>query len=175
MSLEKQKYIFKIIVVGDSGVGKTSLVRRYTEDKFDETTKHTISDNYFNSLINFFSGSSAELQLWDFGGQAKHGHLLNNFVAGARGALLLIDMTLNLKIINILEWVNMVRMHDMSLPIILVGTKSDLKDFILVDKDEIQHIKEMFRFIDYIETSAKLSYNIFKVFYRIVKYLIDKK
>ncbi|MBN1802356.1 MAG: GTP-binding protein [Candidatus Lokiarchaeota archaeon] len=175
MSLEKKKYMFKIIVVGDNGVGKTSLVRRYTEDKFDETTKHTISDNYFKAHITFFSGSSAEIQLWDFGGQAKHGHLLNNFVAGARGALLLIDMTLKLKIINVLEWVNMVRMHDMSLPIVLVGTKSDLKESILVDKEEIQHIKEMFRFTDYIETSAKLSVNVFKVFYSLVKYLIETK
>ncbi|MFX1398830.1 MAG: Rab family GTPase [Promethearchaeota archaeon] len=174
MSIEKRKYAFKLIIVGESGVGKTSLVRRYTENIFDETVNHTISDNYFNSEMNFFSGSTAQLQLWDFGGQAKHGYLLNNFVAGARGALLLLDMTRDLKVTNILEWVNIVRMHDMSLPIILVGTKCDLKDSIIVKDEDIQHIKEIFRFIDYIPTSAKYSVNIFKVFYRIIKYLIER-
>ncbi len=83
---------------------------------------------------------------------------------GARGALLLFDLTDMPKIGDILEWVNIARLHDINLPIILVGTKNDLEDFVAVDDDSALHIKNAFNMIDYIKTSAKTGYNIEKVF-----------
>ena len=167
-----KKHALKILVVGDSGVGKTSLVNRFVNDKFEHTTEISSETNYSVKQLEINSNNSVSLQLWDFGGPLRLKHILNNYVMGARGALLLIDMTKEIKVINILEWVNMVRMHDMSLPIILVGTKCDLNEEIIVDKDQIQHVKEVFNVFEYIETSAKDSVNIFKVFYTIAKALI---
>jgi len=179
MSVEKslmlngrKKFTFKIIVVGDQGVGKTSLVRRFVEDKFDDSIHHSISDNYFKNQIEFNSGNIVQLQLWDFGARAQLRHLLTNFVSGARGALILFDMTRPIKIIEILEWVNMVRQADMSLPIILVGTKCDLTDNVIINNKEIGHIIKVFNINDYIETSSKENINIFKVFYRLSKEII---
>ena len=166
------KHAFKILIVGDSGVGKTSLVNRFVNDDFEDMTEITSETNYSVKQLELNSDNTASLQLWDFGGPLRLKHILNNYVMGARGALLLIDLTKELKIINILEWVNMVRMHDISLPIVLVGTKCDLKDAIVVNKEQIQHVREVFNMFDYMETSAKDSINIFKVFYTITKFLI---
>jgi len=168
-----KKHAFKILVVGDSGVGKTSLVNRFVNDNFEDTMEVTSETNYSVKQLELNSDNAASLQLWDFGGPLRLKHILNNYVMGARGALLLIDMTKDLKIINILEWVNMVRMHDISLPIILVGTKCDLRDSIVVNNDQIQHVREVFNVFNYIETSAKDSINIFKVFYSIAKLLFE--
>jgi len=168
----RKKFTFKVIVVGDQGVGKTSLVRRFVEDTFDDSIQHSISDNYFKNQIDFNSGNTVQLQLWDFGARAKHRHLLTNFVSGARGALILFDMTRPIKIIEVLEWVNMVRQADMSLPIILVGTKCDLTDEIIINNNEIGHIIQVFNINDYIETSSKENMNIFKVFYSLSKEII---
>ena len=170
-----KEHVLKLLIVGDSGVGKTSLVNRFVNDNFEDTTEVTSETNYSVKQLELNSDNAASLQLWDFGGPLRLKHILNNYVMGARGALLLIDMTKNLKIINILEWVNMVRMHDISLPIILVGTKCDLKDLIIVNKEQIQHVREVFNMYDYIETSAKDSINIFKVFYSIAKLLIESR
>jgi len=170
-----KEHVLKLLIVGDSGVGKTSLVNRFVNDNFEDTTEVTSETNYSVKQLELNSDNAASLQLWDFGGPLRLKHILNNYVMGARGALLLIDMTKNLKIINILEWVNMVRMHDISLPIILVGTKCDLKDLIIVNKEQIQHVREVFNMYDYIETSAKDSINIFKVFYSIAKLLIERR
>ncbi len=168
-----KKHAFKLLIVGDSAVGKTSLVNRFVNDEFEDSTEITSETNYSVKQLELNSNNSASLQLWDFGGPLRLRHILDNYVMGSRGALLLIDMTKELKIINILEWVNMVRMHEISLPIILVGTKCDIRESIVVDNDQIQHIRDIFNIFDYIETSAKECVNIFKVFYTIAKILIE--
>jgi GTPase SAR1 family protein len=92
---------------------------------------------------------------------------------GARGALLLFDLTRMPKIGDILEWVNIARLHDISLPIILIGTKNDLEDYIAVDDESALHIKNAFNMVDYIKTSAKTGYNIDKVFDVLAKKLTE--
>ncbi len=169
---DKKNFAFKIIVIGNQAVGKTSLVRRFVNNKFDKFIKHSISDNYFKNDIDFSTKNSVQLQIWDFGGQAKHRHLLRNLLSGARGALILIDMTHPIKIIEILGWVNMVRQADMSLPIILVGMKSDLIENIKVKKEEIEHVINVININKYIETSSKDNINIFRVFYTVSKEII---
>ncbi|HEC39132.1 MAG TPA: hypothetical protein ENI29_12905, partial [bacterium] len=98
-------------------------------------------------------------------------YLLDNYVMGARGALLLFDLTKMPKIGNVLDWVNIVRLHDINLPIILVGTKNDLEDFIAVDDESAIHIKNAFNMINYVKTSAKTGFNVENVFEIIAKKL----
>ena len=92
---------------------------------------------------------------------------------GARGAILLVDLTNMPKIGDILEWVNIARLHDINLPIVLVGSKFDLEDFIAIDDDSAQHIKNTFNMLDYIKTSAKSGHNIEKPFEILTKKLIQ--
>ena len=166
-----KKYIFKILISGEGGAGKTSILQRYVDDKFDESNVLTVGVDFFTKEITF-DNVKCLFQLWDLGGQKRFRSLLNNFVMGARGALLLFDLTHMPNVNDILEWVNIARIHDLNLPILLVGTKLDLDEYIAVDDDSALHLKNTFNMVDYIKTSAKTGYNVEKVFEVMGKTLI---
>ena len=170
-----KNYILKILVSGNGGVGKTTLLRRFVDDVFDDSTIETVGVDFFIKEV-FVEDIDAHctLQLWDLGGQERFRYMLENFVMGARGALLLFDMTKMPVINEILEWVNIVRIHDFTLPILLVGTKLDLEDVIAVDKETAIHIKNTFNMIDFIQTSSKTGHNVNEVFNQIIKHIIIK-
>lgn len=161
-------FVFKILVAGNGGVGKTSLLRRYVDGFFDESTIETVGVDFFIKEIEL-NNSYCMLQLWDLGGQERFRHLIENYVMGARGALLLFDVTRMPKIESILQWVNIIRLHDLNLPIVLVGTKRDLEDAIAVDDESALHIKNAFNMINYVKTSAKTGESVEKPFQILVK------
>lgn len=161
-----------MLICGEGGVGKTSLLRRYVDGFFDESTIMTVGVEFFIKEI-IFDDIRCSLQLWDLGGQKRFRYLIENYVMGARGAILLVDLTNMPKIGDILEWVNIARLHDINLPIVLVGSKFDLEDFIAIDDDSAQHIKNTFNMLDYIKTSAKSGHNIEKPFEILTKKLIQ--
>ncbi|MFW9783025.1 MAG: GTP-binding protein [Candidatus Heimdallarchaeota archaeon] len=167
-----RNFLFKILITGDGGVGKTSLLRRYVDGTFDESTIMTVGVEFFIKEL-IFDDIHCTLQLWDLGGQKRFRYLLENYVMGARGALLLLDLTKLPKIGDILEWVNIARLHDINLPIMLVGNKYDLEDFIAVDDESALHLKNAFNMVDYIKTSAKTGYNVEEPFELIAKKLIE--
>ena len=168
-------YLFKVVVAGDGGVGKTTLLRRYVDGMFDESTIMTVGVDFFLKQLDFNSSITCSLQLWDLGGQEQFRHLMSNYIMGARGALLLIDLTRMPEVNNVLEWVNIVRMHDIDLPIILVGTKLDLEEAIAIDDDTALNIKETFNMIDYMKTSSKTGHNVERVFERMAERLMNIK
>ena len=178
-NLLMQKYfLFKILIGGDGSVGKTTLLRRFVDGMFDESTIMTVGVDFFIKQIDFDmeqSDVSCALQLWDLGGQQQFRHLMSSYVMGARGALLLIDLTRMPEINGILEWVNIVRMHDIDLPIILVGSKSDLEEFIAIDDETALNIKNTFNMIDYVKTSSKTGHNVEKVFKMMAERLMNIK
>jgi len=170
-----QKYfLFKILIGGDASVGKTTLLRRFVDGMFDESTIMTVGVDFFIKQMNF-NGVTCALQLWDLGGQEQFRHLMSSYVMGARGGLLLIDLTRMPEIKNVLEWVNIIRMHDIDLPIILVGTKLDLEEFIAIDDETALNIKDTFHMIHYVKTSSKTGHNVEKVFKIMAERLIDVK
>ncbi len=170
----KKNYIFKILIAGDAAVGKTSLLLRYVEDRFDERSAMTLGVDFFLKQVKLDSGVNCLFQLWDLGGQVRFRHLMPGYVAGARGALLLIDLTREPVINSLVQWLNIVRLHDINLPIILVGTKEDLKDLIVVDIEAAEEIKETFNLIHYIKTSAKSGNNVKELFDFVAKMLMEE-
>ena len=130
--------------------------------------------DFFIKQVIYENIGTCTLQLWDLGGQVRFRHLLESFIMGAKGARLLFDLTVMPKIDHLLNWVNIVRMHDLDLPIILVGTKLDLEEFIAVDDESAQSIKNTFNMVDYIKTSSKTGINIEQVFDVMVQELMKK-
>jgi small GTP-binding protein len=173
----QRHFLFKILIAGDASVGKTSLLRRYVNDMFDESSIMTVGVDFFLKKVEINDDNKKTIafsfQLWDLGGQERFRHLMPSYVMGARAALLLIDLTKEPNMNSILEWVNIIRMHDINLPIILVGTKMDLEDCIAVDDTAALAIKETFKMIDYFKTSAKTGYNVAEVFTQLAKQLLN--
>lgn len=167
-----KNYIFKILVTGNASVGKTSLLRRYVDGMFDESSILTVGVDFFTKEL-IFDNARCLLQLWDLGGQERFRYLIENFVMGSRGAVLLIDLTRMPIIKDILEWVNISRLHDINLPILLVGTKSDLIDLIAIDDESALHLRNTFNMIDYVKTSAKTGNNVEEAFELITKKLVQ--
>ncbi|MBY9013250.1 MAG: GTP-binding protein [Candidatus Lokiarchaeota archaeon] len=169
-----RNFVFKILVGGNGAAGKTTLLRKYVDGTFDESSIATVGVDFFIKQVIYENVGSCTLQIWDLGGQERFRHLLESFIMGAKGALLLFDLTKMPKIDSILNWVNIVRMHEFDLPIILVGTKLDLEDFIAVDDESAKNIKNTFNMIEYVKTSSKNGTNIELVFDLIVKVLMKK-
>ena len=151
--------LFKIITGGNGGVGKTTLLYRYVEGKFLTNTKSTLGVDFFLKKLNI-KNTEIDLQLWDFGGQKIFRNILKNYATGANGALLLFDLTDKSSLDQINEWVEIFRENDPNLPIIILGTKLDLTDLIVVEDKDAIFIKEKYSFLDYIKVSSKTDENI---------------
>jgi len=170
-----KSFVFKILIAGDGGVGKTTLLRRFVDGVFDESTIETVGVDFFLKELKFEDlRIKCTLQLWDLGGQERFRHLLESFIMGARAALLLFDLTRMPKMDKILDWVNIVRLHDIKLPIMLIGSKLDLEDAIAVEDEYAVTIKNTFNMIDYFKISSKNGFNVAEVFDALVKELMKK-
>ena len=153
------KMFMKIITGGDGGVGKTTLLYRYVEGKFLTDTKTTLGVEFFWKVFNT-NDKQIDLQLWDFGGQQVFRHILKTYASGAKGALLLFDLTNNSSLEQIDEWVDIFRENDPKLPIIFLGTKLDLTDLIVVEDKDAIFFKKKYDFIEYLKVSSKTAENV---------------
>ncbi|MHA1291194.1 MAG: Rab family GTPase [Promethearchaeota archaeon] len=169
-----QKFILKILTAGEGGVGKTTLLHRYVQGKFSAETKMTIGVEFFLKEV-VVDGKQCTLQLWDFGGQERFRFLLESYVLGAKGALLMFDLTRPMTLENLEQWVNIVRKGDPDLPILFIGTKLDLIDDIQVDDDYALEFKEYFNLFDYMKISSKSGKNVNEAFERLTKKILERQ
>ncbi|MHA1730363.1 MAG: Rab family GTPase [Promethearchaeota archaeon] len=169
-----QKYIFKILVAGEGGVGKTTLLLKYVNGTFVADTSMTIGINFHVKNINV-GGIETSLQLWDFGGQERFRFMLPSYTLGAKGALLLYDCTRFSTLENLKEWTEICRTHDKDLPIMFVGTKVDLVDQRSVEADYAKSFMEDLNMFDYIEVSSKTGQNVEEAFEQIVRKILERQ
>jgi len=169
-----QKFILKILTAGEGGVGKTTLLHRYVEGKFSAETKMTIGVEFFlkETIID---SNHCTLQLWDFGGQERFRFLLESYVLGAKGALLMFDLTRLMSLENLQQWINIVRKGDPNLPVLFVGTKLDLTDEIQIDDDYAMSFLNDFNLIDYIKISSKTGENVGTVFEMLTRNILERQ
>ena len=165
------RYILKILTAGEGAVGKTTLLHRYVEGMFTSDTKMTIGVEFFMKELTV-EKSPVTLQLWDFGGQERFRFLLENYVYGAKGALLLFDLTRFQTVKNLESWVSILRKFDPNLPILFVGTKLDLEDLVSIDDNYALDLLKQYNFFDFIKISSKLGYNVELTFELIVRKII---
>ena len=169
-----QKYILKLLTAGDGGVGKTTLLRRFVEGTFSAETKMTIGVEFHLKELDI-DGNHCTLQLWDFGGQERFRFLLESYVLGAKGALLMFDLTRITTLENLQQWINIVRKGDPNLPVLFLGTKLDLVTEIMVDNDYAKSFLNEFNMIDYLKISSKTGENVGKAFDILTRKILDKQ
>ncbi len=171
-----KKYVYKILVAGQGGVGKTTLLTRIVTGKFVQNTAMTIGVEFH--LLNLTLGNEDEkvntvIQLWDFGGQERFRFMLDSYVAGARGALLLYDMTRLRTLDGLDEWVKIVRTHDPDLPILFVGTKLDRVEDITVSDDYAKEFLEPLNMFDHMKISSKNGVGVEQAFKKITRKVLE--
>ncbi len=166
--------VLKVLTAGEGGVGKTTLLHKYIEGQFLSETKMTIGVEFFLKELNV-DGWDIILQLWDFGGQERFRFLLDSYVTGAKGALLMFDLTRPMTLENLQEWVNIVRRGDNSIPILFIGTKLDLENDIMVDDDYALQFRERFNLFDYLKVSSKSGNNVMESFELITRKILERQ
>jgi small GTP-binding protein len=169
-----QKFILKILTAGEGGVGKTTLLHRYVEGKFSADTKMTIGVEFFLKETEVDS-KQCTLQLWDFGGQERFRFLLESYVLGAKGALLMFDLTRMSSLENLEQWLNIVRKGDPNLPVLFLGTKLDLADEIQVDDDYARSFLNEFNLIDFLKISSKTGENVSQAFNMLTQKILERQ
>ena len=162
-TLQKKRYVLKILIIGAGGVGKTTLLRRFVEGIFTTDIKMTIGVEFFTKDMQV-ENYECSLQLWDFGGQERFRFLLDSYILGVKGTLLMFDLTRIATLDPIKEWVDLLRKNNPELPILLVGAKKDLEEKTSVDDNYVLQLNVTFHFIDYVKISSKTGENVNSAF-----------
>lgn len=163
--------LFKVIVTGEGGVGKTCLVQRYTKGTFYHT-RTTIGVGFATADVNL-NGKDIKLQIWDFGGEERFRRLLPSFCRGASGALVLFDLTRFPTFLHLNEWLGLIRDNTSNIPLVLVGSKADLANMRVVGREQIVELMRKYDIEHYYEVSSKDGTNIEVVFTQIAKLIVD--
>ena len=168
------KIVIKIVTAGEGGTGKTTLLHRYVNKAFNAELKMTIGVEFFVKTI-MLEDQEYALQLWDFGGQERFRFMLQSYLIGAKGAILMVDLTRMHTLSTMGEWVDLLRSKDANLPIILIGSKLDLVDKISVEESDLIPLVEKFQLSGILKISSKTGENVENVFIDLIKEIMHKK
>ncbi len=157
------QYIFKLILIGNSGVGKSSILNRYMNKTFEDSYKCTIGVDFLMKSIEI-NGKTVKLQLWDTAGQEKYKSMVSSYYRGANVALIVFDLTSHESFDALPLWIeNYYKNGPDQKNIILIGNKKDLEEERKVTEEEAKIFSETNNMM-YFETSAKEGDNIDYVF-----------
>lgn len=177
---QEPRYIFKICLIGDGGVGKTCIARRLCFNTFSMNTQLTVGIDFYTFDIPIIIKKEeffVRLSIWDFGGQEQFKTLFKYYINGANGIFLVFDLLRMESLIKLGWWLERISAHGLDdSPKILVGTKLDLaqeeKQY-KVDKLIVEQFLKNHDEKDYVETSSKDNLNIRDCFIEIVKKILD--
>ena len=155
----KFDYSLKVVVVGDSGVGKTCMLIRFVRDQFDEESQPTLGVEFLTKIVET-GRSKIQLQLWDTAGQELFRSVTRGYYRGSAGALLVFDLTNRDSFDNIERWLRDIRdVARSDVVTLLIGNKADLPDKRQVTTEEAEAFAKAHG-MQYFETSAKTGANI---------------
>ena len=164
---------YKLLVLGESSVGKTSLLMRYAEDKF-ESTVQTIGVDFKNKYI-MFNNKRIQLELWDTAGQERFKGIAKNYFHAANGVILVFDITNKDSFNKLKYWIDEGKTNvGQDTEIIIAENKVDLEDKRKVNKDSINEFGKKMG-LEILETSAKTGQGVDEIFQRLVSRLYSNK
>ncbi|KAG6530461.1 ras-related protein Rab2BV-like [Zingiber officinale] len=170
-------YLFKIVLIGDSGVGKSNILSRFTRNEFSLDSKSTIGVEFATKTLQI-EAKTVKAQIWDTAGQERYRAITSAYYRGAVGALLVYDITKKQTFDNVQRWLRELRDHaDSNIVIMMAGNKSDLTHLRAVSENDGQEFAEK-EGLSFLETSALESHNIEKAFQTVlteIYHIINKK
>jgi len=166
-------YLFKYIIIGDTGVGKSCLLLQFTDKRFQPVHDLTIGVEFGARMITI-DGKQIKLQIWDTAGQESFRSITRSYYRGAAGALLVYDITRRETFNHLTTWLEDARQHSNSnMVIMLIGNKSDLEARRDVKKEEGEAFAREHGLI-FMETSAKTAANVEEAFNNTAKDIYQK-
>lgn len=175
--MNEAEFIFKIIIIGDTAVGKSSIMNRYTDNTFEDFSVSTIGLDFKIKGIEL-DGNKIKLQIWDTAGQERFRAMVSYYYRGANGIFLVFDLTQKSSFIHLKDWMNELKKKDaLSMAEIrILGNKADLQDQIEVSDDEIDDFltENKISRSKYFKISAKDNYKIEESFLNLTKDLLEK-
>ena len=171
--IDEYDMMIKVILIGDSGVGKTNIMSKFLKNQFLENSKATVGVE-FGSKLFIHENHKIKAQIWDTAGQEKYKAITGAYYKGSKGALVIYDITRKDTFTNIEKWVNDLKTTgDPKITIIIIGNKNDLADKRQVTKEEGEEKAKSFG-CAFLETSAFSGDNIDKAFDIMVKEIYEK-
>ena len=174
MNSDKEyEYLIKILIVGDSTVGKTNFIKKYVENKFNESYFASTGIDLITTSIKI-EGKSFKIQIWDTAGQEKYRAMTKNLFLKTQGIVIIFDISNETSFINLKSWMNDIKEEcSADIPMILVGNKLDLEDKRVIDKERAMEFAKNEK-LEYIETSSKSGENINKALSLIIEKIYQR-
>jgi small GTP-binding protein len=165
--------IFKIVLIGDSGVGKTNILSRYINNEFSMATKSTVGVEFGSKIIKQ-NDKTIKIQIWDTAGQERYKSITTAYYKGAKGAFVVYDITRRETFNNVNKWIGDLKTSgNEDVYILLIGNKSDLENARQVPTEEIEKKAEQLK-VAFCETSALDGTNIEHAFELVVDEISKK-
>ena len=171
--MSEPKYTFKILTLGESGVGKTCILRRFVENKFSKNHLATIGIDFKTKTISI-KGYEVKLKIWDTAGQERFRNITNQYYKGADGIILVYDLTNKESMLKIKDWMEQIQQNTTSseIALVLVANKVDLNR--VITNDESLSLSQQLK-IKSFETSALSGDGIDDIFQYLTMEIINKK
>ena len=174
MATEDFDVIFKIVIVGESGVGKSNLVSRYLKNEYKQDTKATVGVEFGEKKYTY-NNMKIKAQIWDTAGQERYRSITSMYYKGAKGALCVFDLSSKESFEKVDVWINeMKKQAGDNINLILIGNKVDLPEDQKKVKTEEGEMKAKQFGIAYMETSALKSTNVDKAFNYMIEEIAKK-
>ncbi|XP_067936571.1 ras-related protein Rab-10-like [Watersipora subatra] len=173
MAKKTYDLLFKLLLIGDSGVGKTCLLFRFSDDAFNTTFISTIGIDFKIKTVEL-GGKKIKLQIWDTAGQERFHTITTSYYRGAMGIILVYDITNQRSFDNITKWLRNIDEHaNEDVEKMILGNKCDMED-----KRQVSHERGMMvakeHSIPFLETSAKSNVNVEQAFLKLAQAILDK-
>ena len=163
---DQYDYLIKIVLIGDSGVGKSSVLLRYADDVFSDSYTSTIGVDFKIRTTHYNRDGmekTIKQQIWDTAGQERFRTITSSYYRGAHAVVVFFDLTDIKTFNNLNQWIGEVKRYANNCIIVIAGTKSDIRDRRVIDRNTINQYCETNQY-KYVETSAKNNHGIDELF-----------
>lgn len=170
---ENYDVLFKIVLIGDSFVGKTNIMSKYLMNEFHEDSKATVGVEFGAKKFDI-EGKSVKAQIWDTAGQERYKSITTTYYKGAKGALIVYDITRKETFDSVDRWISeLLNSGDKNMTMLLIGNKCDLDNQRQVTKEQGEEKAKAFK-VAFLETSASSGENLDVAFEMIMKEVYSK-